>query len=101
MPEVYRVKVTVLSAGWFDKKTENFAVFLVSPAMDVPAVMIFWQPPGMVRARFLIPMAISLGYGILFTTFVILILNPAMYLIYHDIKKGFLRKEYQGGEDAR
>ncbi len=40
MPEVYRVKVTVLSAAWSDKKTENFAVFLVSPAMDVSAVMI-------------------------------------------------------------
>ncbi|MBU0681827.1 MAG: efflux RND transporter permease subunit [Proteobacteria bacterium] len=50
------------------------------------APMIFEQS---VQARFLIPMAISLGYGILFTTVVILILNPAMYVIYHDIKKGF------------
>jgi multidrug efflux pump subunit AcrB len=50
------------------------------------APMIFEQS---VQARFLIPMAISLGYGILFTTFVILILNPALYVIYHDIKKRF------------
>lgn len=50
------------------------------------APMIFEQS---VQARFLIPMAISLGYGILFTTFVILILNPAMYVIYHDIRKVF------------
>ena len=37
-----------------------------------------------IQARFLVPMAISLGYGILFTTFVILILNPALYVIHHD-----------------
>jgi multidrug efflux pump subunit AcrB len=38
-----------------------------------------------VQARFLIPMAISLGYGILFTTIVILILQPALIVIRHDI----------------
>jgi hypothetical protein len=38
-----------------------------------------------VHARFLIPMALSLGYGILFTTFVILILTPALYVIHHDM----------------
>lgn len=37
-----------------------------------------------VQARFLVPMAISLGYGILFTTFVILILTPVLYVIHHD-----------------
>jgi multidrug efflux pump subunit AcrB len=44
-----------------------------------------------VQARFLIPMAISLGYGILFTTLVILILNPSLYLIHQDLTKS-LRK---------
>ena len=46
------------------------------------APMIFEQS---VQARFLIPMAISLGYGILFTTAIILFLMPAFYLIYYDI----------------
>ena len=46
------------------------------------APMIFEQS---VQARFLIPMAISLGYGILFTTIIILFLMPALYLIYHDV----------------
>jgi multidrug efflux pump subunit AcrB len=32
-----------------------------------------------VQARFLIPMAISLGFGILFATFIILLLVPALY----------------------
>jgi len=46
------------------------------------APMIFEQS---VQARFLIPMAISLGYGILFSTAIILFLMPAFYLIYDDI----------------
>ena len=36
------------------------------------------------QARFLIPMAISLGYGVLFATFIILLLVPAFYLIIED-----------------
>jgi len=39
------------------------------------------------QARFLIPMAISLGYGILFATLITLILVPSLYLILDDIKK--------------
>ncbi len=39
------------------------------------------------QARFLIPMAISLGYGILFATLIALLLVPALYLITDDIKR--------------
>jgi multidrug efflux pump subunit AcrB len=39
------------------------------------------------QARFLIPMAVSLGYGILFATVITLILVPAFYLVIEDIKK--------------
>jgi multidrug efflux pump subunit AcrB len=38
-----------------------------------------------VQARFLIPMAISLGFGILFATVITLILVPAVYLVLNDI----------------
>ncbi|MCD6532528.1 MAG: efflux RND transporter permease subunit [Deltaproteobacteria bacterium] len=38
------------------------------------------------QARFLIPMAISLGFGILFSTLIILIMVPALYIILEDIK---------------
>ncbi len=41
------------------------------------------------QAKFLIPMAISLGFGILFATFIILILVPALYMILEDLKTGF------------
>ncbi|MBI1300787.1 MAG: MMPL family transporter [Alphaproteobacteria bacterium] len=39
------------------------------------------------QAKFLIPMAISLGYGILFATFLTLFLIPSLYMINEDIKK--------------
>jgi multidrug efflux pump subunit AcrB len=38
------------------------------------------------QARFLIPMALSLGYGILFATVITLILVPSLYLIIEDIR---------------
>jgi len=37
-----------------------------------------------VQARFLIPMAISLGYGVMFSTAVILLIVPSLYLIVDD-----------------
>ena len=43
------------------------------------------------QAQFLIPMAVSLGFGILFATFVTLLLVPANYLILADIKTGLGR----------
>ena len=39
-----------------------------------------------VQARFLVPMAISLGFGILFATVIILVLLPASYMILEDFK---------------
>jgi multidrug efflux pump subunit AcrB len=41
------------------------------------------------QARFLIPMAISLGYGILFATIITLIIVPSVYLIVEDVRKLF------------
>ena len=37
-----------------------------------------------VQARFLIPMAISLGFGVLFATFIILVMVPCAYLVLDD-----------------
>ena len=39
------------------------------------------------QARFLIPMALSLGFGILFATVITLILVPALYMILEDIQR--------------
>lgn len=45
------------------------------------------------QAQFLIPMAVSLSFGIVFATFITLILVPAIYLILEDIVDLFRRPE--------
>ncbi len=39
-----------------------------------------------IQARFLIPMAISLGFGVIFATFITLVLVPSFYLMTEDLK---------------
>jgi multidrug efflux pump subunit AcrB len=41
------------------------------------------------QARFLIPMAVSLGYGIVFATAITLLLVPTLYRILEDLKMAF------------
>lgn len=48
------------------------------------------------QARFMIPMAISLGFGILFATVITLLLVPCMYLGLEDLKSLFRRGEPSG-----
>jgi hypothetical protein len=43
------------------------------------------------QARFLIPMAVSLGYGVLFATVVTLILIPCGYMILDDLHNLFAK----------
>ncbi len=46
-----------------------------------------------VQARFLVPMAISLGFGVLFVTVIALILVPVVYLLLEDIHEfAFLKR---------
>jgi multidrug efflux pump subunit AcrB len=44
-----------------------------------------------IHAQFLKPMAVSLGFGILFATLITLLLIPTAYLVLEDIKDYFLR----------
>ena len=39
-----------------------------------------------VQARFLIPMGVSLAFGVLFATMITLVLIPSLYMILEDIK---------------
>ncbi|MCB1053215.1 MAG: efflux RND transporter permease subunit, partial [Acidobacteria bacterium] len=41
------------------------------------------------QARFLIPMAVSLAFGVMFATFISLVLVPCGYLVLEDIKALF------------
>ncbi|MEX0818561.1 MAG: efflux RND transporter permease subunit [Pirellulaceae bacterium] len=44
------------------------------------------------QAQYIIPMAISLGFGILFATAIILVLVPSLYLILEDVRLSFSSK---------
>lgn len=50
------------------------------------------------QAKFLIPMAVSLGFGILFATCITLLLVPSFYLIFEDIRLG-LRKLFRRSDE--
>jgi len=52
------------------------------------------------QARFLIPMAISLGFGILFATFITLVMVPCLYLILEDLKALFDSGQDQPEEET-
>ena len=55
--------------------------------------MIFESSP---QARFLIPMAISLGFGILFATVIVLLLVPAFYLVVEDVRGLYVDEDETG-----
>jgi len=44
------------------------------------------------QARFLIPMAISLAFGVMFATLITLFLVPSLYMILEDIKNRIFAK---------
>ena len=49
------------------------------------------------QAQFLIPMAISLAFGVMFATFIVLLLVPSLYFILEDIK-GLVRGDREKSE---
>ncbi len=52
------------------------------------------------QARFLIPMALSLGFGILFTTVLILLLVPCLYLVVEDLVATDQRGKTPAGDEG-
>jgi multidrug efflux pump subunit AcrB len=52
------------------------------------------------QAQFLIPMAVSLGFGVLFATFITLILVPINYVILDDMNRLFRRARSETGPPA-
>lgn len=54
-----------------------------------------------IQARFMIPMAISLGFGILFATLITLVLVPAFYMILEDLSDLLGLKKSPGETDGK
>ena len=61
------------------------------------APLLFEKSP---QAQFLIPMGVSLGFGIVISGFMVLFVTPAVAVITDDIR-GLFRKESQPGSDAQ
>ncbi len=51
------------------------------------------------QAQFLIPMAISLAFGILFGTVIALLIIPALYLIFEDVRRFFSLEDEELAEE--
>lgn len=76
----------VMNAG-----TQRFrAILLTSLTTFFGVFPLFFE--GSLQAQFIIPMAISLGFGIVFSTVITLFLIPALYLIKEDIHAVFNKK---------
>ena len=52
------------------------------------------------QAQFLIPMAISLAFGVLFATFIVLLLVPSLYYILEDIRGLFSHSRQEPEAEA-
>lgn len=81
--EGYHVKEAVLDAGCARFR----AITLTSITTFAGVLPIMFETS--LQARFVIPMAIALGFSVLYATIVTLILVPSMYLIIEDIKRPF------------
>jgi multidrug efflux pump subunit AcrB len=86
-----RLKDAVMHAG-----TKRFrAIMLTSITTFIGLVpIIFFEVSA--QAKIVIPMAVSLAFGVLFATIVTLVLIPCLYLIIEDIKMMFKRKKHAG-----
>jgi len=85
-----KLKDAVIHAG-----TKRFrAILLTSITTFIGLVpIIFFEVSA--QAQIVIPMAISLAFGVLFATIVTLVLIPSLYLVIEDIKKLVKRKSKQ------
>jgi multidrug efflux pump subunit AcrB len=45
------------------------------------------------QARFLIPMAISLAFGVIFSAMITLFIVPSLYMVIEDVKNLFVKQK--------
>jgi multidrug efflux pump subunit AcrB len=78
-------------AAWSAGARRFRPIVLTSLTTFAGLMPMLWETD--MQARFLIPMAVSLGYGILFATAITLILVPSVYLMLEDVKNVFNRRK--------
>jgi len=75
-----------------DSGSKRFrAILLTSLTTFFGVLPIYFETS--LQAQFIIPMAISIGFGIVFATVITLFLIPSLYMILDDIKTAFSRKK--------
>ncbi|MDF1789680.1 MAG: efflux RND transporter permease subunit, partial [Verrucomicrobiales bacterium] len=90
--------VVVLDAAWAAGARRFRPIILTSLTTFAGLIPILLEKS--LQAQFLIPMATSLGFGVIFATFITLLLVPALYLILSDIKwlaraiGGFIQRQF-------
>ncbi|OUS23850.1 acriflavin resistance protein [Thalassotalea sp. 42_200_T64] len=86
-----KTKVAVVEAG-----CNRFrAILLTSLTTFIGLVPIMMETS--MQAKLVVPMAVSLGYGVLFATVVTLVLIPCLYIVIDDVKALFARI-FKGGK---
>lgn len=81
-----------LSDAVVQSGTKRFRSILLTSLTTFFGVMPMYFE-GSLQAQFIIPMAISLGFGIMFATVITLFLIPSLYMILEDIKGVFKKKQ--------
>lgn len=81
-----RAGVSLKEAVWEAGAARFRPIILTSLTTFVGLVPILLEKS--LQAQFLIPMAVSLSFGVLFATAITLLLVPCVYLILEDIKRG-------------
>ncbi|WP_309396487.1 efflux RND transporter permease subunit [Cerasicoccus maritimus] len=92
--------VDLLTAVWESGAARFRPILLTSLTTFCGLMPILFEKS--LQAQFLIPMAISLSFGVLFATFITLLLVPATYLILEDFKHAmiWIWKWLWGKDDA-
>jgi multidrug efflux pump subunit AcrB len=78
-------ETTLLEATRLAGMARFRAILLTSLTTFVGLLPILFERS--LQAQFLKPMAIAIGFGVLFATFITLLMVPCLYLILEDLKK--------------
>ncbi len=72
----------------FDAGTSRFRAILLTSITTIAGLYPLIKEPSF-QAQFLVPMAISVAYGVLFGTVFILLFFPVLILFFNDVRKAF------------
>ena len=88
-----RAGVSVEEAIWEGGKARFRPILLTSVTTFLGVLPLILERS--VQAQFLIPMAVSLGAGVLFATVILMMLVPAFMMLHHRLD-GLLRRRHSG-----